>query len=462
LGWLIKTIGKEDNHGPVVVTAPSKRALGSMTQTAGLQKVNFHALDALLKQRPKAGLVIVDEAAAIPLSQLTKLVKHYKLVVLSSTQDGYEGSGQGYRLKLPHIISTLGLTSKAMTLTQPMRWQADDPLETFIRSSFLCDVRIPDAMLDLATEDLQHVSYRLMTGEKLAQDNELLKQVYALLMLAHYQTTPQDLRLLLDHPQHKIYLCYVNDCLVGMAWVAQEGNLDSTLAQQISLGRRRIQGHLLAQILAQQAGFSIACEMRSWRIQRLVVLPRLQGKGLGSALLNHIYACGEAHQIDFIGASFSASNNTLRFWLANNFTSAWLGLRPDTATGLNSVQVIQPISQGAKALKDQLKCHFKGYLDFGKGMWFTSVDAETWQGIYPKFIHATAAMLNVEQQRRLLILLAKGHAGFSGPLHLLYQQLLNDKDKQLVMHAAQNNTHKGLQKDVRRLALSLLPPESEQ
>jgi hypothetical protein len=58
--------------------------------------------------------------------------------------------------------------------------------------------------------------------------------------------------------------------------------------------------------------------------------------------------------------------------------------------------------------------------------------------------------------------LAKGHAGFSGPLHLLYQQLLNDKDKQLVMHAAQNNTHKGLQKDVRRLALSLLPPESEQ
>ena len=137
-------------------------------------------------------------------------------------------------------------------------------------------------------------------------------------------------------------------------------------------------------------------------------------------------------------------------------------MRPDTATGLNSVQVIQPISQGAKALKDQLKCHFKGYLDFGKGMWFTSVDAETWQGIYPKFIHATAAMLNVEQQRRLLILLAKGHAGFSGPLHLLYQQLLNDKDKQLVMHAAQNNTHKGLQKDVRRLALSLLLPESEQ
>ena len=462
LGWLIKTIGKEDNHGPVVVTAPSKRALGSMAQTAGSQKVNFHALDTLLKQWPKAGLVIVDEAAAIPLSQLTKLVKHYKLVVLSSTQDGYEGSGQGYRLKLPHIISTLGLTSIAITLTQPMRWQADDPLETFIRSSFLCDVRIADAMLDLPSDDLQHVSYRLMTGEKLAQNNELLKQVYALLMLAHYQTTPQDLRLLLDHPQHTIYLCYVNDCLVGMAWVAQEGNLGSTLAQQISLGRRRIQGHLLAQILAQQAGFSIACEMCSWRIQRLVVLPRLQGKGFGSALLSHIYACGETHQIDFIGASFSASNNTLRFWLANNFTPAWLGLRPDTATGLNSVQVIQPISHGAKALKNQLKCHFKGYLDFGKGMWFTSVDAETWQGIYPKFIHAAAAMLTVEQQQRLLILLAKGHAGFSGPLHLLYQQQLNDKDKQLVMHAAQNNTHKGLQKDVRRLALSLLPPESEQ
>ena len=462
LGWLIKTIGNEAKNGPVLVTAPSKRALGSMVQTAASQSINFHALDALLRIRPKAGLVIVDEAAAVPLSQLIKLVKHYSLVVLSSTQDGYEGSGQGYRLKLPRIINTLGLTSKAMTLTDPMRWQANDPLEAFIRSSFLCDVKTPDVALDLPSDAQQLISYSLVTGQKLAQDNDLLKQVYALLMLAHYQTTPQDLRLLLDHPQNKIHLCHVNDCLVGLAWIAEEGNLDPALAQQIALGRRRIQGHLLAQILAQQAGFSSACEMGSWRIQRVVVLPSLQGKGFGSALLKQIYACAREQQVDFIGASFSASNDTLRFWRTNNFISAWLGLRADTATGLNSVQVVRPISNGAKVLTEQLKRHLRGYLDFGKGMWFTSVDVETWQGIYPTFSQAADTELNADQQQRLLSLLANGQAGFSGPLYLLYQQLHDDKDKQIVMTSAHKNTHKGMQQDVRRLALSLLQSRSQQ
>ena len=462
LGWLIKTIGNESKNGPVLVTAPSKRDLGSMVQTAASQSINFRALDALLYIRPKAGMVIVDEAAAVPLSQLIKLVKHYSLVVLSSTQDGYEGSGQGYRLKLPRVIKTLGLTSKAMTLTDPMRWQANDPLEAFIRSSFLCDVKTPDTLLDLPSDAQQFISYSLVTGQKLAQDNELLKQVYALLMLAHYQTTPQDLRLLLDHPQNKIYLCHVNDGLIGLAWVAKEGNLDPALAQQIALGKRRIQGHLLAQILAQQAGFSIACEMSGWRIQRLVVLPSLQGKGFGSALLKHIYGLAEEQQVDFIGASFSASNDTLRFWRTNGFIPAWLGLRADTATGLNSVQVIQPISNGAKTLAKQLKRHLRGYLDFGKGMWFASVDVETWQGIYPTFSQVADTALNAGQQQRLLSLLANGQAGFSGPLYLLHQQLHDEGDKQKVMNAAQNNTHKGLQQDVRHLALLLLESSSQQ
>ena len=456
LGWLINAIGKETKNGPVLVTAPSKRALGSMVQTAASQTINFHALDALLHILPKAGLVIVDEAATVPLSQLIKLVKHYRLVVLSSTQDGYEGSGQGYRLKLPRIINTLGLTSIAMTLTDPMRWQANDPLETFIRSSFLCDVKTTDTDLDLTPNAQQLVSYSLLTGQTLAQDNTLLQQVYALLMLAHYQTTPQDLRLLLDHPQNKIYLCQVNECLVGLAWVAQEGNLDPALARQIALGKRRIQGHLLAQILAQQAGFSSACEMNSWRIQRLVVLPSLQGKGFGSALLKHIYTCAKEQKVDFIGASFSASNDTLRFWRANNFIPVWLGLRADTATGLNSVQVIRPISDGAKELTEQLKRHLRGYLDFGKGMWFACVDVETWQEIYPTFSQTADTALKTDQQHRLLSLLANGQAGFSGPLYLLHQQLRGENDKQIVMASAHKNTHKGLQQDVRRLALSLL------
>jgi tRNA(Met) cytidine acetyltransferase len=472
LGWLIKAIGKDAKYEPahraipdlikrnIIVTAPSKRALGSMIQTAEPQSINFYALDALLTSLPKAGMLIVDEAAAIPLSQLTKLLTHYSLVVLSSTQDGYEGSGQGYRLKLPRIIKSLGRTSTSMTLTQPMRWQANDPLEEFIRSSFLCDVKTPAIDQNYSCDSKQSLTYIQVTGQHLAHNNALLRQVYALLMLAHYQTTPQDLRILLDHPKHTIHLCYVGDQLAGLAWVANEGGLDSELAQQIALGKRRIQGHLLAQILAQQAGFSSACEMRSWRIQRLVVLPSLQCKGLGSALLQKVYGLAQESLVDFVGASFSASTDTLKFWRANYFLPAWLGIRADAATGLNSVQVIRPISVAATQLTQHLTFHLQGYLAFGRDIWFGSIDAKTWQYLHSEdFLSATEA-LNTEQQQRLLTLLARGHAGFSGPLYLLYQHLQDEKDKQTVMNAAQNNTHKGLQRVIRHLATCVLESSS--
>ena len=456
LGWFIKALGSKARHGPAIVTAPSKRSLNAMMQTSAMPSINFYALDALLTSLPDAGVLIVDEAAAIPLSQLIKLIKVYKLVVLSSTQDGYEGSGQGYRLKLPHIIASLGRSSKHMTLTQPMRWQAGDALENFIRSSFLCDVELPNITHNAFADSSMALTYSQVTGAKLAQNQTLLRQVYGLLMLAHYQTTPQDLRLLLDHPQHQMHLCFVGEHLVGLAWVAEEGNLDASLARQIALGQRRIQGHLLAQILSQQAGFSVACELSSWRIQRLVVTPSLQGRGIGSKLLQRVYGLAQERQVDFVGASFSASSKNLDFWQLNKFIPIWLGVRADTATGFNSVQVMQPISADAKILQDQLRCHFRDYLTFGQHLWFSSIDADLWQIIFSSCQKNVMVALSKKQQQNLLTLLANGRAGFSGPLYLLHQNVRDAKHKSMIIQAAQNNTHKGLQEHVRRLAQTTL------
>jgi tRNA(Met) C34 N-acetyltransferase TmcA len=218
----------------------------------------------------------------------------------------------------------------------------------------------------------------------------------------------------------------------------------------------------LAQILAQQAGFPIACELISWRVQRLVVSPLLQGQGIGSSLVQHVYGLAKATQVDFVGASFSASTDSLRFWQRNHFQPAWLGLRADTATGLNSVQVMQAISLEAKQLAQHLSCHLRDYLAFGQHLWFAAVDAQTWQHLAAAAPSATATMLDFQQQQRLLSLLAKGHAGFSGPLYLLYQQLHDQKHQQMVIYAAQHNTHRGLQRGVRQLALSLITSTDEQ
>ena len=47
----------------------------------------------------KADLVVIDEAAAIPLNYVKKLLGPY-LVFLSSTINGYEGTGRSLSLKL--------------------------------------------------------------------------------------------------------------------------------------------------------------------------------------------------------------------------------------------------------------------------------------------------------------------------------------------------------------------------
>ncbi|MDO7555592.1 MAG: hypothetical protein MUR16_05720, partial [Oceanospirillaceae bacterium] len=161
-------------------------------------------------------------------------------------------------------------------------------------------------------------------------------------------------------------------------------------------------------------------------------------------------------KVNFVGASFSANSKNLNFWQLNKFSPIWLGVRADTATGFNSVQVMRPISADGKLLQDQLRCHFRDYLTFGQYLWFSSIDADLWQIIFASCQKNVMVGLSKKQQQDLLILLANGRSGFSGSLYLLHQNVRDAKHKSMIIQAAQNNTHKGLQEHVRRLARTTL------
>ena len=452
LGFLLRAFAGYEDSGAVIVSAPNKRSIASLERAAAPVFADFWALDALLEHLPKAELLIIDEAAAVPMSQISLLLLQYKLVVLASTQDGYEGSGQGYRLKLPGVIEKHGLKTKEFKLSQPMRWQALDPLEDFIRRSFLLDSKAQTKVSPIQITQASKLSFCSVTQSELANDLSLLTQVFGLLRLAHYQTTPQDLRILLDNPKHQLYLCHHKGKLVAVAWVSKEGGLVPKLAQQVALGERRIQGHLLAQILSQQAGLMEACVLHSWRVQRIVVVPDMQSCGIGSAFLEHIYQSAQQAKVDFLGASFSAAPNTLQFWLANQYKIAWLGMKADSATGLNSIQVIQSITDRAKRFEEQVRRHFFGYFQFGKDIWFKSLPISTQQIIIDHCQAQGLEELSFETEQQLLTVFAKGRAGFSGPLHLLLKHVVSNTEKARIIEAACNNTSKPLQHQIRSLA----------
>lgn len=113
--------------GEAIVTAPTRSAVEVLASFAG-ETLRFMAPDALLASKEKAAWLIVDEAAAIPAPLLRQLVSRFPRTLLTTTVQGYEGTGRGFLLKfcasLPHLQS--------FTLSAPIRWAAGCPLESAI------------------------------------------------------------------------------------------------------------------------------------------------------------------------------------------------------------------------------------------------------------------------------------------------------------------------------------------
>ncbi|MAF17824.1 MAG: hypothetical protein CMH96_00210 [Oceanospirillaceae bacterium] len=383
---------------PTIITSAASQSASSVLQQHSLEySLNspFIAIDQLLELVPKASqpaqLVVVEEAASMPMALLQALMTRYSRLVLVSSQDGYEGSGQGLAIKLPLIARREGFSLDYLELTKPMRWLAADPLEDLLQQSFLVK-QLPAVAKQC---DLSKLSHSVVAGQTLIDQPSLLEQVYSLLTLAHYQTSPQDLRLLLDHPDMSIHI-WLNqqDQLVGVACVMAEGGLASPLTTAIARGERRVQGHLLPQILAQQAGLATAAGLHMRRIQRIAVHPDIQQRGLGKQMLSQLYDyyC-QIGQIDCLGASFAAEPEVVRFWLASGYFPVWAGQRLDTATALPSVQVVLPISHTAQEQTKLLQAHFFYYCLALEPTWQSPLAKEIIELIRPCFKPINTAFL---------------------------------------------------------------------
>ncbi|MCT9623490.1 tRNA cytosine(34) acetyltransferase TmcA, partial [Curtobacterium sp. C2H10] len=72
-----------------------------------------------------ASWLIVDEAAAIPGPLLRRLVARFPRTLLTTTVQGYEGTGRGFLLKFCAGFAQL----RQFSLSAPVRWAPGCPLE---------------------------------------------------------------------------------------------------------------------------------------------------------------------------------------------------------------------------------------------------------------------------------------------------------------------------------------------
>ncbi|WP_404972875.1 tRNA(Met) cytidine acetyltransferase TmcA [Aeromonas sp. BIGb0445] len=342
LGLAAATLLREQSGLRIAVTAPAKATVASLLEHAGsagqtLDGIGFYSPQQLIQEEISCDLLLVDEAAAIPTPLLEAMLARHSRIVFATTEHGYEGTGRGFHLRFKAHLDGHAPGWRELHLDEPVRWRAGCPLEALVFRLLGLAAEVSAPLPALAPVRRQ------ITQQALASDEALLNQVFGLLVLAHYQTTPSDLRILLESPDLDIHLLEQESGLLGVALVAREGHIPAELAEEIWAGRRRPRGHLLPQSLLAHAGLREAGDRSYGRVLRIAVHPELHRRGLGSLLLDQLVSHYRESGFDYLGAAFSATADLLPFWRRAGLQALRIGLQRDAASGSHAALLLRAL-----------------------------------------------------------------------------------------------------------------------
>ena len=326
--------------GSAIVTAPAKAATDVLAQFAG-EKFRFIAPDALLASDEQADWLVVDEAAAIPAPLLHQLVSRFPRTLLTTTVQGYEGTGRGFLLKFcarfPHL--------HRFELQQPIRWAQGCPLEKMVSEALVFD----DENFTLTPQGNIVISAFEQTLWRSEPETPL--KVYQLLSGAHYRTSPLDLRRMMDAPGQYFLQAAGENEIAGALWLVDEGGLSQQLSQAVWAGFRRPRGNLVAQSLAAHGSNPLAATLRGRRVSRIAVHPARQREGTGRQLIAG--ALQYTHDLDYLSVSFGYTGELWRFWQRCGFVLVRMGNHREASSGCYTAMALLPMSDAGKQLAER-------------------------------------------------------------------------------------------------------------
>ncbi|KAJ3391783.1 N-acetyltransferase 10 [Entophlyctis sp. JEL0112] len=293
----------------------------------------------------QAELLVIDEAAAIPLPLVKSLLGPY-LVFMSSTINGYEGTGRSLSLKLISQLreqsasaasvaaasggsgvsvgrdgkerkSTTGpaevqssapppslRTLREIKLSDPIRYNAGDAVETWLTNLLCLDACTPSAnssgLSSFGIKGCPHPSQcelyyvnrdTLFSYHKVSE--AFLQKMMSLYVASHYKNSPNDLQLMSDAPAHHLFVLLppITNTAAGSAslpeplvviQIALEGNIASGSAQSaLARGSARTNGDLIPWVMATQFQDDDFAQLNGARIVRIATHPDFIGMGYG-------------------------------------------------------------------------------------------------------------------------------------------------------------------------------------
>jgi len=332
--------------------------------------IKFVAVDQLLHSQKlvNVSLLLVDEAAAIPVHLLTQFTTRYSRVVFASTVHGYEGAGRGFTLKFQQKLQQLVPQWRSYHINEPIRWRVNDPLEQFVFDSCLLNARLAElSFLDkLPKESIakQSLCVSQISAKYLVDNVELLKKVFAVLVTAHYQTSPNDISLMLDNDAVHILLAKVDDEIVGVALLLEEGCKNESEVQAIASNKRRLKNQFIPQSLMTHCGFNESFNYRYLRVLRIAIHPQYHRFGFGQSFMEQLLKFAKQQQVDFIGASFGANAQLLKFWQNSGYQIARIGFTKDQSSGEHSALVVTAVSEQGQFFERKIIHEFYSTFDY--------------------------------------------------------------------------------------------------
>ena len=294
-------------------------------------------LDGIL---PETDVLFVEEAAALPVRLLERTLD-VDSVAYVTTVHGYEGSGRGFAVRFRDRLEAARHDILEVSLAEPIRYAGGDPVEAWAARALLLGAGpVPGQVIDDAIPD--SVTYRELTGGELRADEQLLREVFGLLVTAHYRTEPDDLARLLDGSNLAVRALFEEGHVVAVALLGREGGLPAATRGAVARGER-IRGNMLPDVLMSQLRDEAAGRPVGLRVVRIATHDAVRSRGLGSALLDAVET-EFSPVVDWLGTGFGATPELVDFWAANGYAPVHLSTGRNDRSGEHSVLMVKPTS----------------------------------------------------------------------------------------------------------------------
>ncbi|KAK4317649.1 hypothetical protein Pmani_011271 [Petrolisthes manimaculis] len=268
----------------------------------------------------QAELLVIDEAAAIPLPHVKALIGGPYNVIMSSTITGYEGTGRSLSLKLlqqlreqavassgvniatttsilTSAVSSRGRTLHELTLSESVRYSPGDPVESWLYRLLCLDTPLVPSHTSSCPPPQNCSLYYVNRSVLLSGHNEsehLLSEIMSLLAASHYRNSPDDLQILSDAPAHSIFVLLPPvyqgmeslPPVLAVVQVCLEGGIPSEVSEDVLRRGERPGGDLVPWTLASQFLSSGITSDIGLRIVRVAAHPDYQSMGYGSRAIN--------------------------------------------------------------------------------------------------------------------------------------------------------------------------------